>query len=286
MSRRRQIYYNALFGALGGLLGWLIVGSLDTGGWSIWLHNPFVGGGLGLFIGGLVGAVDGLVFKRSIRRSLVDAGSGAVAGLVSGLLGLLLGGAIFGMTGGGLTGRLLGWLFFGLFLGAGEGIISRSRLRISYGLVGGALAGAMGGIVYELVTQTFLSQSADVQPYLGALGLMLIGASLGGIIPFTLITMSKGILVVLNGRRQETEIPIVDSVTLGSYDGCEVYLPGDRQIDPKHASVYRQQGRFFVTDLGSVTGTRVNGQPVSFGASVELPKGGQVQLGETLLELK
>ena len=53
MSKSLQIYYNAVFGAIGGLLGWLLVGSVSTGSWNILVAYAFVGAGVGLAIGAL-----------------------------------------------------------------------------------------------------------------------------------------------------------------------------------------------------------------------------------------
>lgn len=285
MSKERQIYYNAVFGALGGLLAWLVLGSFRTGSWNIWLAYAFVGSGVGLFIGGMLGAVEGLVIKRSASRAIVGAIVGALAGLFSGLIGLLLGEAGFLLIGGGLVARSLGWLLLGLLLGLGEGVVSRSMLRTSYGAIGGTVAGAVGGLLYEGMTQAFLEKSDTVQMIVGALGLILIGACLGSIIPLTiLVAAARGTLVVRTGRRAGLEVPIVDAVTLGSYDGCQVYLPGDPAIEKKHARVYRKGQRFFLQDLGSRSGTFANGVRVT-GDAVEIAQGTQIRLGNTLVEL-
>lgn len=286
MSKTLQIYYNAVFGAIGGLLGWLIVGSFDTTDWSIWLTFPFAGAGVGLFVGGMVGAVEGAVIKQSIQRAFLGTMSGALAGMVSGLLGLLIGEAFFLWLEGGLLGRAMGWLLLGLFLGIGQGIVARSQRRASYGAIGGTLAGAVGGLIYESTTQAFLQQGDTVQMVVGALGLILIGACLGAIIPLTIIIVgARGTLFVRTGRKEGLEKPIVDALTLGSYDGCEVYLPGDPSVEKKHARVYRQGKQFFVEDLNSQSGTVVNGAQIGSGGRSEIQKGAKILLGRTEIEL-
>jgi hypothetical protein len=234
----------------------------------------------------MVGAVEGLVIKQSIPRAALGALAGAAAGLISGLLGLLLGEAGFLSLGGGLLGRSLGWLLLGLLLGIGEGVVSRSRRRSSYGAVGGTLAGAVGGIIYEGMTQAFLQQSDRVQMVVGGLGLILIGACLGAIIPLTIfVAAARGTLLVRSGKRQGLEVAIVDALTLGSYDGCDVYLPGDPAIAKKQARIYRRGGQFFLEDLGSGSGTYVNGTQVPSGSAMEIKKGVKVRLGSTVVEL-
>lgn len=286
MSKSLQIYYNAIFGAIGGLLGWLLVGSVSTGNWNILLAYAFVGAGVGLAIGALTGMVDGAVVKRSPRRALIGAVLGAAAGLVSGVLGLLIGEGVFLLIGGGIIGRALGWLLLGLFLGIGEGVVSKSVKRASYGAIGGTLAGLLGGLLYEGMTQVFLKRGDTVQMIVGAIGLMLIGASLGAIIPLTIaIAGGKGMLRVRSGKRDGLELSIVDAVTIGSYDGCQLYLPGDPAVAPKHARVYRKGVQFFLENLSSAGGTLVNGTPVAAGGTVEVKQGARIQVGATLIEL-
>lgn len=284
MSKGQQIYYNALFGAIGGLLAWMVVGSFATGSWPLWLAYSFVGAGVGLFIGGMTGAVDGIVTKQSIRPAITGGISGAVVGMISGAVGLLMGGEIFLLFGGGLIGRSLGWLLLGLLLGIGEGLVARSTQRASYGAIGGLVAGALGGVLYESLTQLFLTQSGNVQMIVSAIGLILIGACLGGIIPMTIAIFARGKLRVLTGRREGTEVDVLDAVTLGSYDGCELYLPGDGAIAKKHARVYRNGQAFYVEDLGAESGTLIDQQRLPPQASQPIQKGAQIQLGSTVVE--
>lgn len=286
MSKERQIYYNAVFGAIGGLLAWLAVGSIATGSWNIWVAYAFVGAGIGLFIGTMIGAVEGMLIKQRAAQAISGALIGAAAGLVSGLLGLMLGQVGFLLLGGGILGRSLGWLLLGLFLGLGDGIVNSSPQRASYGALGGTLAGALGGVLYESMTQLFLARGETVQMIVSALGLILIGACLGGIIPFTISVGARGLLRVLNGKREGLERPVVDAVTLGSYDGCEVYLPGDAAIAGKHARVYRKQGNFFLESLveGELV-TLLNNSVVYCGNPQQIDKGARIRLGNTEVEL-
>src|SRR4029078_7200735 len=90
MNKTMQIYYTAILGALGGLLGWWILGSIPTGAWNVWLAYSLVGLGLGLCIGGCVAATDGALIKRSGMRALRDGLAGGAAGALAGLVGLLL----------------------------------------------------------------------------------------------------------------------------------------------------------------------------------------------------
>jgi len=259
---------------------------VSTGSWNILVAYAFVGAGVGLCIGALTGMVDGAVVKRSPRRAAIGAVLGGAAGLVSGVLGLLIGEAVFLLIGGGIIGRALGWLLLGLFLGIGEGVVSRSTKRASYGAIGGTLAGLLGGLIYEGMTQIFMKRGDTAQMIAGAIGLVLIGASLGAIIPLTIGVMGgKGTLRVRNGKREGLELTIVDAVSIGSYDGCQLYLPGDPAVAPKHARVYRKGNQFFLEDLASAGGTTVDGTRIAAGGIVELKRGTKIQIGATMIDL-
>jgi hypothetical protein len=289
MKKTTQIYYNAVFGAIGGLVAWLLIGQFPTGDWSLWPAVAFVGAGAGLFIGGAVGMVEGAVLKRSPVQAVLGLISGGLVGMLSGLVGLLVGQAGFLITGGGFVGRALGWTALGFCLGAGQGLINRKPKRAFYGLVGGTLAGLVGGLIYEGVTQLFLHRSDTVQVFLGALGLTLIGASLGGITALSVEVSGRmagrGLLVVKNGRRAGMEVSVTDTVTLGSYDGCEVYLPGDKAIAKQHARVGKGDQYFRLQDLGSPSGTYVGNARVPATGQV-LTDGDQIRLGDTVVEFR
>jgi hypothetical protein len=144
----------------------------------------------------------------------------------------------------------------------------RSRKRAAYGAVGGVMAGVIGGLIYEGLTQAFLKQSDVVQVFLGALGLALIGASLGGITAaaaeIIARVIDKGVLVVKSGSRQGLEKRIVERARLGSYDGCELYLPDGHDVAKEHAIVLKRSDGFWVSPSPRAAGqpTRVNQQPV------------------------
>jgi hypothetical protein len=291
MTKLMQIYYNAVFGAIGGLVAWLLVGLFPTGDWNLWLAVIFIGAGTGLFIGSAVGMVEGVVVKRSAVQAIVGLILGGLAGFASGLAGLLIGQVTFLITNGGFIGRALGWTALGFCLGVGQGVINRKPRRIFYGLIGGTVAGLVGGLIYEGVTQLFLAQSDVVQIFLGALGLILIGASLGGITALSVElierAVGRGTLIVKNGRRTGMEVSVVERVTLGSYDGCEVYLPGDSQIEKRHAQVIKQGKEFFVKDLESASGTFVNNSRLARGGlSQPLQASSQIRLGSTVIEFR
>src|SRR5579859_6804694 len=153
MSKRMQVYYTAVLGALGGLLGWWLIGSVATATWNLWLASTLVGAVLGLSIGGCVALTEGALMKRVIRRALRDMLVGALAGLLVGAVGLLIAEGGFLGIGGGLIARMGGCI------GLSELPVNRQLWRTIYGTLGGLLGGALGGALYEGLTQLFRAQS-------------------------------------------------------------------------------------------------------------------------------
>jgi len=282
MTKFWQIYYNMVLGALGGLLAWLVIGLIATSAWPVHAANAFVGAGIGAILGAVLGSADGIIIKRSAQRAGLGALSGGLVGMAGGALGLLLGGLLFVLLQGGLIPRMLGWMLMGLALGLGHSILSRQARRSSYSLVGGTLAGLAGGALFELLTQAFLENSGEAQVYLGALGLVLIGACLGSIIPLTLEIAREGRIVVLTGRRADMVISVIGATVIGASDACEVFIPAS-MVAPKQAVVTRAPGGFTIENIGD-RAFLVNQASLNPHQSSPLPDRAMIQMGSTQLQ--
>jgi hypothetical protein len=290
MTKAWQIYYNAILGALGALVAWSLVGQVNTTSWNIHLANLFAGAGVGLFIGAALGVVEGLIVKRSLVRTLIGVVGGAVVGVISGMAGLLVGGVVFVLIGGGLVARVLGWISLGAFLGLGQGLVSLNGKRALYGLVGGIVAGLVGGLCYEVFTQLFLEQSSQVQVFLSAVGLVLIGVSLGIIIPLSVSIISslrdeRGLIVYLEGPRKGTEVEVVGSASMGSSDACEVYVQ-DKRMEKKQAEISRGVQAFEIRNIGALQSFYVDQTLLAPGQSMALQSGALIQMGEILMRFQ
>ena len=290
MTKAWQVYYNSVFGSIGALIAWLVLGQIDTTTWNVHLGNVFVGAGIGLFIGGSLGVVDGLFVKRSVGKTLLGVLGGALAGMVSGLVGLFLGGVVFDLIEGGLIARILGWLTFGAFLGLGQGLVNWHWKRAVYGFIGGTVAGLVGGALYELFTQVFLQQSDQAQVFLSAVGLILIGVSLGFIIPLSVtiiggLMAQRGLVVYLNGPRKGTEIELIGRATIGSSDACDVYVP-DRSVEKQQAQIEKGSKGFEILNLGNSKSFYAGQTLVHPGYSVLLANDTIIQMGEIQLRFQ
>jgi pSer/pThr/pTyr-binding forkhead associated (FHA) protein len=90
-------------------------------------------------------------------------------------------------------------------------------------------------------------------------------------------------LKVLTGKSAGKELPVaVDHFLIGRDADCQL-RPGSDAIAGKHCELTRHDGGFWVKDLGSHTGTLVNGKPIN--AEIQLNKGDKLQVGPLEFEV-
>jgi sigma-B regulation protein RsbU (phosphoserine phosphatase) len=68
--------------------------------------------------------------------------------------------------------------------------------------------------------------------------------------------------------------------TIGRSSGCEIHL-ADASVSRRHAEIARRGDSFFIRDLGSHNGTRVNGREVR--AALEIRPGDGIEVGDVVL---
>jgi len=282
---KQRIYYNALFGALGGLISWLIIGlflNIDTSSLPmLFLKDALLGATVGVCIGGAIGAVDGLTVSRSWRRLARGVFLGSLIGLLGGLIGLVIGEVIFKFAGGGVWSRAVGWALFGFLVGTSEGWWQQSRAKRWYGAMGGLLGGLIGGSTYERLSTLLRTVTHDRELALtvgSAVGLIILGACIGFLIGLVEDILRTAWLKVVVGRLEGRTFSVTREETrLGKADDCDVVLPGDDDIYPRHAVIKQEQKTFILRPLENPV--LVNRQPV--GKSHLLKHGDRIQLGKT-----
>ncbi len=90
-------------------------------------------------------------------------------------------------------------------------------------------------------------------------------------------------LVIEDDEGKAVVVPLVrDEITLGRREGNTIRLT-ERNVSRRHARLVRREGGYFVEDLTSHTGTRVNGVPIS--GAVPLNNGDQIAIGDYKLGL-
>jgi hypothetical protein len=284
MSKRLQVYYSAIFGALGGLAGWWLVGAVATQTWGVWVAALFVGAGLGGCLGALVAAADGAMVKGKPARAIRDGILGGLSGLVFGAVGMLVAQAVFLALQGGWQGRALSWMLLGLLIGAGDLLVSRRPRRAAYAALGGLAGGLAGGLLYEGLTRVFLQASGSAQVWLGGLGLVIVGACIGALIPLARQVLSRGELRVVRGEQAGLVREVTDVASIGRYDGNDLYLP-DGGVAWRHAEVRRAGDGFELAVLPGVDGiARVGEDTLEPGSARPLRSGDRIVIGKAELE--
>ncbi|MEE8357568.1 MAG: hypothetical protein V3R33_09695, partial [Anaerolineales bacterium] len=108
MSRIMRLYYYAVLGAMGGLIGWQASNLVGLSFWSsVYLSEIVVGGLIGLSIGALMGLSEGL-FSRNLLQIIKSGLFSGGLGFFGGALGLPVVEFLFQSLGAGAWSRALG----------------------------------------------------------------------------------------------------------------------------------------------------------------------------------
>lgn len=279
MSRLMRIYYYAVLGAIGGLIGWQVsnlTGLSFTD--NLLLNEVIVGALIGLCIGVLIGLADGSLTRNPIQAVKACLISGGL-GMVGGAIGLPIAEGMFQMLGGEIIGRAIGWGIFGLFIGLADGITGGSQMW--KGALGGLFGGLLGGALLET------SRRLLEDPLMGkAAGLVLLGASLGAFIALIVFLLSRAWLEVKSGKLKGTEF-ILDkfmktsgpSAFIGSSAlKSDIVLP-DPDIAPQHALLKGADAYFNLKDM-SREGTYINNRRIE---QTKLKNRSTIKMGNTEL---
>ncbi len=278
MNRRMRTYYYAVLGAIGGLVGSQVSNLLGLSFTGLFSMNlAIVGALVGLIIGLFIGVTEGALTRNPVQ-ALKSAFFSGLLGAAAGAIGLLLSEFLFQSVGAGLLGRALGWGIFGLLIGLAEGMVGRTQAW--KGMLGGFIGGLIGGTLLELTLERF---GADAQTG-KAVGLLLLGASVGAFISLIAVLLSRAWLEVKSGKLKGTEF-ILDkfmakgfpSVAIGSSPlKSEIVLP-DPDIAPQHAMLTGDGMSFNLKDM-SLSGTFINNRKIE---RVQLADGQRIRMGNT-----
>lgn len=301
-----RIYFNAVFGALGGLLGWMLFGIFGdkTAGDRLlqWLlGGAIIGGCIGYF----VVSVDA-IRDRSLLRFSRLASYGVVLALVGGALGFCLAELITGWVGtlipptsrgsGGMKvvlvlltvlARGISWMVLGLAIGAAEGIAARSLAKFSYGTMGGALGGFVGGCLFGIVLEMGSGGTGTFPMLLQALGLVILGACIGSLSALVQGVLQPASVKVMRGWQEGREYAILKPNTVvGRAEDADIALFRDMKVEKRHVIIQREGANRFVLVNNNAPPefTRVNDEPVRH--TRDLQDGDRIQLGNTALRFQ
>jgi pSer/pThr/pTyr-binding forkhead associated (FHA) protein/CDP-diglyceride synthetase len=164
-----------------------------------------------------------------------------------------------------LIGRGLGWALIGAFIGLSQGIAAASLRRTINGAVGGFVGGGLGGSVFEILVWLNKGGFANFPPeMIRFISFCCTGGAIGLFIGFAGELAKKAWLVRLVGLNEGKQYVIEKPETvLGRSELVDVPIFGDPDVAERHALIFRQGERFYVEDLGSYSGTRVNDDLIS-----------------------
>jgi hypothetical protein len=299
MSFRLFIYYCAAWGAAAAYFGWML-GRLIEGN-SPLLGAALKGMALGLFVSlGLV-LVDALAVasQRSTATLGVRLGLAILIGAVGGLFGGFVGQACFQLSDGKWPSlQIFGWTLTGILIGAAPAsfdyfaaVMKNEERRgvnrkLRNGLVGGAVGGIAGGLVSLLVHGMWDGVFKDTDSKdlwsPSATGFVALGACIGLAVALAQIILRDAWLRVESGFRPGRQLLLTRPETLiGRAESCDVGLFGDAGAEKQHAKIVREGNRWLLVDLGTPSGTLLNGQRIT--GPTPLHSGDRIQVGGSVL---
>ncbi len=297
MSFRLFVYYCALCGGAGALLGWGLGRKLAAG--QGLLAQGMKGFWLGIALALALSLVDGLwsFSPRQALPILVRAMTALLVGAMGGLLGGLLGEALYCRRQWGVF-LVFGYTLVGLLIGLSVGVFdllahlaanrdARGALRkVINGLIGGTVGGILGGIV-SLVARAgwgrlFHDKPSDLLWIPSAAGFFALGCCIGLMIGLAQVILKEAWLRVEEGFRAGREMILArPKITIGRAESCDLGLFGDPAIERLHATIQRLGNGYVVRDAGSVGGTFVNDERIA--APRVLRSGDVIQVGRAVL---
>jgi hypothetical protein len=200
-------------------------------------------------------------------------------GLAAGAIGLVLGEAAFQFLGGEAVGRVLGWAIFGTLIGLAESATGRTQMW--KGALGGLLGGVVGGTLIEIARRGY------TDPMMGkAVGLVLLGASVGAFIALITVLLSQAWLEVTSGKLKGAEFVLDKFLHAGGPTAiigsdalkADIALP-DPDIAPQHALLSGSGTHVSLKDL-SLSGVFVDNRRIQATALADRQ---HIRLGNTEL---
>jgi hypothetical protein len=233
---------------------------------------------------GLGFAVAESAVERSWRKGVSRAVLAVVLGVVLGFVFYLIANVVytFGLralynAGVKLTqhspllwiARAIAWSVFGVTGGIVYGIAGQSSRKCLYGVLGGIIGAAIGGLLFDPI-----SIATGVAAPSRCLGMMIMGASTGIAIGLVESALKDRWLYVSSGPLAGKQFILYKPQTrIGGDQSSDIYLFKDPTIQPHHAVIDLRAGRPVLT---ATAPTFVSGQPVT---QRTLQNGDLIQIG-------
>jgi hypothetical protein len=271
--RSFKTYYSFLLGALGGLIGWFLIGVFFNQANEI-VRGAVLGGCIGLFCTSYEALITGVIARIAKFLSI-----GALLGIAAGAVGLPVVELLYGHISGGADAPsfkmffagALGYALLGTLIGIAEGIGKGSQIWKAM------LGGLLGGQWYLAIALTLLGGSI-------AAGVSLVTTALkdawfevvSGKLAGSTINVSKYVAEQSGARN-------IGVIGNSSWE-ANVFLPGDSAVKSRHAELALIDGVPTITidQTAQKLGAKLeaNGRPVK---SWRLNDGDSILIGETEL---
>ena len=167
--------------------------------------------------------------------------------------------------------RSAAWSLFGAAGGVVYGIGGRSLKQCLFGVIGGVLGAAVGGLTFDPLAM--LTQHGGASRMAG---LAACGVATGLAIGLVENALKNRWLYVAQGPLAGKQFILYKPITVfGNDRACDIYLFKDPTILPQHAAIQVQGAQAMLTAAGPTT---INGRSV-MSPNVRLRSGDQVQIG-------
>jgi hypothetical protein len=300
MAILSKMYFNAVFGALGGLVGWMLFGILGEKNPSeerqilsdltlnLLLGGAIIGSAIGFFVVSVEAIRD-----QSLVRFARLASYGVLIACIPGAIGMYIGDRINEFLVNHVSSLLivtmfargLGWSLLGIAIGGTEGIAARALGKFSYGTIGGLMGGFIGGVLYEMFDSVArLTQSNAT--FWSALGLAILGACIGSLSALVQAAFQPASVKVMRGWQEGREYPLDKPINLlGRDEYADIALFRDMKVEKRHCLIKYAGGKYLLVNQGAPPQlTLVNDVPIA--EQCELKDGDRIQLGNVILKFQ
>jgi len=159
-------------------------------------------------------------------------------------------------------------------------VVSMSALKMRNSMIGGALGGLAGGLIFHMLdgVELFGIEAAG-----RLFSLLAIGALIGFGLTAVEAVLKEAWLRIVKGPLAGKEFVIYqDRTVIGASPKADITLFKDESIEPEHAVIEMTPRGFTITDQRSRTGTFVNDREIE---SQQLKSGDRIQIGRVLIDI-
>jgi hypothetical protein len=276
-------FYLGAAGLVGAVVGWAICEPffLDSHTESRW-GNTFVLPFVIMFTCMGLGVAESIV-ERSGKKALIRGLLSLALGFVFGFIFDFAANLLFAITTYGVfqlgvqsfknpafwIARGAAWAVFGVAGGIVYGLVDRSGRKTKYGILGGLIGAGLGGTVFDPIS--FATRTGSVSR---AVGFGLLGLATGVAIGIVESALKDRWLYVASGPLAGKQFILYKPLTtIGSSQGCDIYLFKDNSILPQHGTIEMRGAQTFLRSNGPVF---VSGAPARQRA---LQSGDLIQIG-------